>query len=48
MDDTSAAPQALTGHLSASLPCLGCGLWVDGRDDYCASCWDDLMDWLGW
>lgn len=29
-------------------PCLACGLRIDGRQDYCASCWDDLMDWLGW
>jgi hypothetical protein len=27
--------------------CLGfCGAVVD--DDYCPSCWDDIMDWLGW
>ena len=24
--------------------CQGCS--PDG--DYCPSCWDDLMDWLGW
>lgn len=29
--------------------CLGCGAWVPQRhDDYCPSCWMDVLDWLGW
>jgi hypothetical protein len=39
---------AAAADISQVLPCLGCGLWVSGRDDYCAACWDDVLDWLGW
>lgn len=34
--------------ISTVAECLGCGLWIDGRNDYCASCWMDMLDWLGW
>lgn len=34
--------------LSGLARCLVCGCWIDGRQDYCAACWDDVLDWLGW
>lgn len=34
--------------ISQVMLCLGCGLFIDGRNDYCAACWDDVLDWLGW
>jgi hypothetical protein len=39
---------SMAEELDSTAPCLGCGLRIDGRQDYCAACWDDLLDWLGW